>query len=369
MADAVIEIPIPGQKNHAPSEDREQTAPVLPRRSFLAGPENRLAAVVVRSMLQRSANGCNPVTLYGPSGSGKSHLALGLAAAWKEKHRRERVECTTAADFARELAEAVAAQGLDEFREKYRQAALVVIEDLHQLAERRSAKLDAQEELIHTLNALTKQGSWALLTSTIAPGECSGILPLLQSRLMGGLIVPLALPGYTARLALIRQQSAALQCELSKPAIEALAQGVQGSVPEIQRMMARFASAPPQRAKPVGLKAVKQFLNRRALNDIPSLREIAVVTAKHFGLNAALLRGPSRKRNHVLARDLAIYLSRQLFHFSLEEIGRSFGGRDHTTVMHSCRKIETLAKTDAPCRRELELLKKQVNRLDTAPAR
>jgi chromosomal replication initiator protein len=289
-------------------------------------------------------------------------LALGIAAAWKEKRRRQRVECTTATDFSRELAEAVDAQGLEEFREKYRRATLVVIEDLHQLAQRRSAKLDAQEELVHTLDALTKQGSWILLTSTIAPGECSGILPMLQSRLMGGLIVPLALPGYSTRLAVIRQQSTAVHCDLPPPAAEALAQGLQGSVPEIQRLTAQFVSAQSPREKSIDVHAVKQFLDRCALRIKPSLREIAAMTAKHFGLKPALLCGPSRKRNHVIARNLAIYLSRQLFHFSLEEIGRSFGGRDHTTVMHSCRKIESLAKIDAPFRRELELLKKQANR-------
>jgi chromosomal replication initiator protein len=365
MADAVIAIPIPGQNQLLPCGNSERLGTALPGQGFLAGPENRLAEVAVRWILRGPPNGWNPMILYGPNGSGKSHLALGLAAAWKEKHRRQRVECTTAMEFARELAEAIEAQGVEEFREKYRHAALVVIEDVDCLghkgvSHRRPERLSAQEELIHTLDALIQRGAWVLLTSAIAPGECSGILPMLQSRWMGGLIVPLALPGFSTRLTLIQQHTTRWKCGLSESAAETLAERLQGTVAEIRQAMARLQNPPGEAGKPIGAKAAKQLLDGRGPGGEPSLREIAALTAKHFGLKTTALRGPSRHRNIVMARDLAISLSRQLLGCSLEEIGRFFGGRDHTTVMHSCRKIKALAKSDAALRRELELLKIKV---------
>ncbi|MBN2580818.1 MAG: ATP-binding protein [Pirellulales bacterium] len=377
MADAVVEIPIPGQQSLLLAGDRERKSSALPEHHFLAGPENQLADSVVRSILEGSPRNCNPVTFYGPSGSGKSHLALGIAAAWKEKHRRQRVECTSAAEFSRELAEAVEAQGLEEFREKYREAALVVIEDFHRLGRKgsvsfsqttlrnasgRPGDLNAQEELIHTLDALTRRGSWILLTTLAAPGECPGILPMLQSRLSEGLVVPLVLPGFTTRLELIRQQSSVLKCKLPKSAAESLARRLQGTVPEIRRAVARLDPSSVHNGKKINTKIAKQLFGDREPADGPSFQKIASLAARHFGLKTTLLRGPSRKRNIVNARDLAIYLSRQLSSASLGKIGRYFGGRDHTTVMHSCRKIEALIKTNSAYRRELELLIKQANR-------
>ena len=148
---------------------------------FLAGPENRLVEVAVRSVVEGQPNGYNPLVLYGPSGTGKSHLALGLAAAWKAADRnvagtrrvpdrlphtacadyikRQRVVCITAVDFARELADAIETQAVEEFRAKHRGAAMLVVEDLGQLATRKSGKLSAQEELVHTLDALVADGA------------------------------------------------------------------------------------------------------------------------------------------------------------------------------------------------------------------
>ena len=156
----------------------------------------------------------NPLVLYGPSGTGKSHLARGMAAAWKardnvlltvrarksphaereEYNTRQRVVCTTAVDFARELAEAIDTQAVEEFRAKHREAALLVVEDLGMLATRKAGKLNAQEELIHTLDALLAEDRWVIVTASAPPAELPGILSALKSRLTGGLTIPLRRP-------------------------------------------------------------------------------------------------------------------------------------------------------------------------------
>ena len=122
-------------------------------------------------MLEEQPNGYNPIVLYGPSGTGKSHLALGLAANWKARYRK-RMECVSAVDFARELAEAVETQALEEFRTKYRRAGLMVFEDIGRLVNRTSEKLSAQEELMHALDELIDGGSWVIVTAAAAPAPC-----------------------------------------------------------------------------------------------------------------------------------------------------------------------------------------------------
>ncbi|MBU4398624.1 MAG: ATP-binding protein, partial [Planctomycetes bacterium] len=199
MVDGVIDIPLPGRTLHSTAEQGGGVA----SGNFLAGPENRLVEVAVRSVVEERVNGYNPLVFYGPSGTGKSHLADGIAAAWRDRHRSRRVVRTTAVDFARELAEAIETQAVDEFREKHRRADLLIVEDLGRLVTRRSEKLNTQEELVHTLDALLAEGRWAVVTASAAPTELPGLLPALQSRLCGGLAVPLSPPGPEARLALL----------------------------------------------------------------------------------------------------------------------------------------------------------------------
>ena len=158
----------------------------------------------------RAAQCYNPLVLYGPSGTGKSHLALGLAAAWKARdvaaqpyagarvctsirtlrrqphtacadYIRQRVVCTTAVDFARELADAIETQAVEEFRAKHRGAAMLVVEDLGQLATRKSGKLSAQEELVHTLDALVAEGRWVVVTASARRGNCRALCPCCKA--------------------------------------------------------------------------------------------------------------------------------------------------------------------------------------------
>ena len=266
MVDGVVDIPLPGN-----AVVPGAAADVVPMAGhFFAGPENCLVEVAVRSLLEQPANGYNPLVLYGPSGTGKSHVAQGLAVAWKAHDRRPKgdspifaeakigtvpradtkmgtvprhVVSTTAVDFARELAEAIETQAVEEFRAKHRGAALWVVEDLGQLATRRSGKLSAQEELIHTLDALVAAGRWAVITCSALPADLPGILPALQSRLMGGLTVPMSPPGLEARLAIIQQLAAARDVPLPEPVARILAEGIDGTARELTGAMLELMAA------------------------------------------------------------------------------------------------------------------------------
>ena len=353
MVDGVVDIPLPGR----PLESAAEHGGAVAARHFVAGPENRLVEIAVRSAVEGPTGGYNPLVFHGPSGTGKSHLAHGLAAAWKARDRRQRVVCTTAVDFARELADAIETQAVDEFRTKHRDAAFLVVEDLGMLATRKSGKLNAQEELIHTLDALVAEDRWVVVTTSVPPAALPGILPALRSRLTAGLMIPLSPPGIEARLAILEQLAALRDIPLPEPVARVLAEGLVATVPELAGSLFQLAMPAEFQKHPFDVEAARRYVAKRNGKRQPTLHEIALATARHFSLRLADLRSPVRRRALVVARGVAVYLARQLTEQSLEQIGGYFGGRDHSTVMHSCRKTEELIGCDRTVQEAVERLK------------
>ncbi len=356
MVDSVVDIPLPGR----PLESSEEGGQALAPCHFFAGPENRLVDVAIRCVLDEPETGYNPLVLFGPSGTGKSHVAHGLATAWKACHRRDRVVITTAVDFARELAEAIESQSVEEFREKYRTAQLLVFEDLGQLATRKLGKLSAQEEFIHTLDALLAEQRWVIVTASAAPAELPDLMPALQSRLTAGLSVALSPPSQPARLAILQQLAALQDVQLSEAAALALAEGLSGTVPELAGAFVQFVMSDQLEDRPIDVQGAKRFLAGRSRKEQPSMHDIAVATARHFSLRLTDLRSPVRRRALVAGRGVAVYLAHLYAGASFEEIGRYFGGRDHTTVLHSFRKTEELFGSDPAIHESIERLRKEL---------
>lgn len=352
MLDGIVEIPLSGQSISLAPPGAAEQSPALALCQFIAGPENALAPVAVQTVLAPTALACWPLVLYGPSGSGKSHLALGLAAAWKAQFVRQPVVVTTALDFARELADAIETKTTEDFGDRYRQAALLVIEDLQHLSGREAA----QEELIHTLDALADAQSRVVLTSQVAPGLLPGFSPALQSRLIAGLAVPLALPSREVRVAILQRLAVDRGVNIPDAALEVLAEGLDGGVPDMVGAFGHLELTARSQQVPLDASLARQFLAERVTARQPSLRDIALLTARHFSLKLADLRSSTRRRAVVTARGVAMYLARTLTANSLDEIGHYFGGRDHTTVAHGCRKTEELLATEPAIRMAVEQL-------------
>jgi chromosomal replication initiator protein len=360
MVDATLDIPLTGNSAIHPFQVKEEAPNPPSLANFVAGQENRLVEVVMRAVLERSPDHYNPIFLYGPSGTGKSHLAQGLALAWKARHRRSHVQCTTVVDFARELAEAIESQGVEEFRAKYRQADFVVFEDIGELGQKRSEKLSAQEELSYTLDALVQHESWVIVTCSKSPAEIENILPTLQSRLMAGLTVPIAPPEFETRRTILERVVHDRQLKLPSSALHALAEGFDGTVPELLGALTQLELPARRKGKEIDSRTVRIFLDEKRREGRPEIPQIAATVAKHYGIKLSELRGSSRQRAVVSARSVAIYLTRRITRTSLDQIGQYFGGRDHTTMMHSCRKIEELIHAEPAFRMELEQLEKKL---------
>jgi chromosomal replication initiator protein len=314
--------------------------------------ENRLVPVAIEAILKARNPGYGPVVLYGPSGTGKSHLALGLVGVYRTRWRQRSAVYVPAVDFGRELADAIETQATDEFQERYRRASLLAIDDVDRLA----GKEASQRELTYTLDAVLEAGGQVVLTSSVAPGQLTGFLPSLHSRMMGGLTVPLAVPGAETRLAILKRLAEERRIELGELEAKTLAVGLEWPVPRLAGALTTLHAAAPA-GSAITLDGIREYVRSQHNTAKPSLRDIATMVARHFSLRLADLRSPSRRRAVVIARDVAMYLARALTGKSLKQIGSYFNDRDHTTVSHGCAKTESLLGSDAGIREAVEHLR------------
>jgi chromosomal replication initiator protein len=348
----VVAIPLSARvldEDFGPVSDRRH-APSL--REFVVGPENRLvpstverclatAAVVDNFDVQASARArWSPLVLCGPPGSGKSHLAGGLAQRWRELRPADPIVTVTSADFVRELNDATERNAIEPWRNSYRTVALLVLEDLARLSTRA-----AQIEFLQTLDALEDQAQ-VVVTSRVAVQRIAHLLPSLASRLESGLTVSLNLPEPQTRRELLARLAAARGTRIAGGALDCLADGLAVNVPELFGALLYLETSALLNDEPIEMSDAQAYVAARGAARCPTLRGIAAHTAKHFALRVAELKSASRRRGVVIARDVAMYLARQLTGKSLGQIGAYFGGRDHTTVLHGCRKTESLIQSD-----------------------
>jgi chromosomal replication initiator protein len=323
----------------------------------VAGPENQLVLAALQDFMERRDDAYSPLVLHGPHGSGKSHLAHGLAAWWAQKYPEERVCCVSAAEFAREHAAAVAQQELDAWRQEKRNVQLLVIEDLGQL----SGKRAAQHELQHLLDDLADREALAVVTARSLPAHSAVFLPSLRSRLSVGLVVTLALPSPATRRAILDRLAKARGLALSKRTIHSLADSLATSVPALTSALLELEIEARASGKAIAPRRVREYLTERDSAQRPNLRQIAALTAKHFGLTLSELKSPARRQSLVAGRGVAMYLARQLTDKSFEQIGAFFGGRDHTTVLHGCQKTERLISRDRAIRQAVAEVRRRLN--------
>lgn len=340
--DQIVSIPLPdpaaGGAGSAPRGESGGAA-MLP---FFAGPENGLAEVAVWAVVERPGSQYNPLVIAGETGLGKSHLARGLAAAFQTRYPRRPVVCQPALDFAREWTDALESQAIDGFRRRYHAARLIVLDDLTRLADHERA----QQALVPLLDAAAADHRQVVVTAPSPPGRWVRMSAALQSRLEAGLCVRLVPPEKETRLALIRYLAGRRGLVLSEPVAGLLAGGLRGSVRELIGAVAAFDAAAKLEGQPIDAAAARAYLARRQPGTAPALSDLAAAVGRIFGLPVAQLRGRSQRQQAVSARGVAMYLARRHTELTLEQIGRYFGGRDHTTVLHQCRKTAQLLDTE-----------------------
>jgi chromosomal replication initiator protein len=362
--DHVFSISLPTFQNGA-----EASAGGGPLRDFLGDEGNALVPLAAERVFEPTP--CqNPLVFCGPTGVGKSHLVLGLAQRWREIHTQAKVIVLTGADFARSYAFAVQTDTTADHRQRIVQSSLFVLDGLEELIK----KLPAQQELLHTLDHAIPEGVQVIVTSREPLSVDAPFLPGLVSRLSAGLVVPLAAPGPAARRAIVRQLAEACKAPMTDDAMELLADELPATVNELRHAILQLASAAqaetPVRSNakrnsptasesdvsPIDVSAVRHYLDQHAAERRPTVHQITVQVARRFRLKTAELQGKTRRREVVQARGVAMLLARRLTGASYASVGRHFGGRDHSTVMHACDRITEQLKSNASLRRVVEEL-------------
>lgn len=303
----------------------------------------------------------NPLVITGMSGAGKSLILELLIAEFQRHFAGVTALSTTAVDLARAYAHAVQTDSIGEFRHRYSRLHLLAIDDVQRMAD----KPAAQQELRQLIDSLAGRGCLVVATLRTHPLQSPHLSPSLASRLSAGLVIPLALPEFAARRALLAHFAADADVELPQSAVERLAPAGAAlpqlaTAPQLRRAVIRLGEQARLGGGDVDSTLIEAYLKSDG-SASPSLKVIAAAVAKHFAVTVGDLRGNSRQHSLTAVRGLAMHLARELAGLSYAQIGRYFGNRDHTTVMYSCKKA-TKAMADEPrLRQALDELKLQLS--------
>jgi chromosomal replication initiator protein len=323
---------------------------------YVGGTENLL----VRSLEQVIAGAeptWNPIVLSGVTGTGKSLLLDLFAGEFTAAFPQTQIITTTGADYARAFADACDADSIGDFRQKFGRAQLLAIDDLHRLV----GKNGAEQELIHLLDALTRRGSLVVATMRHSPLDTQ-LCPMLQSRLSAGLVIPVIPPKPEARREIVANLAQEQQVELPPAVLESLANPQAMSwqslvtVPQLRHAVMELAQRAKSKRSPIDSSWLDELAEQERPEARAVMKHVAAAIAKQFQQSVADLRGQTRRQSVVQPRNLAMHLCRRLTGSSYASIGRYFGNRDHTTVLHSCRKAATELAENVPLQRLIEEL-------------
>lgn len=311
--------------------------------NFLVGPCNRLAHAAALAVAESPGTAYNPLFIHGPVGLGKTHLLQAIFLQLQQRSGRHSALYLPCESFVNHYIATIKTGDWDSFRNKYRQIDVLLIDDVHFLANSQSTR----EEFFHTFNALYTCQKQIVLSSDCPPEEIPTIEERLISRFKWGLITRIDPPGFETSVAIIQRKTALLNMEISYDVARYLAEHATSSIREIEGAITNINRYAAISENKIDLNFVKQVIRgfTKQKNYI-GIEEILNTVTKHFGVQLSHLHSKRKFKSITLPRQIAMYLARKLTNLSLEEIGGYMGGRDHTTVMHADEKISKLRKQD-----------------------
>jgi chromosomal replication initiator protein len=320
--------------------------------TFVVGTSNELAYAASRSISDNPNGSYNPLFIYGPSGLGKTHLLQAIGHRFLEQ-KRTAVYYMTGDALVSEIISAIRYDRMKEFRERYRAVDVLLIDDVHLLA----GKERTQEEFFHTFNALYEAQSQIVLTSDAPPSAIPALENRLRTRFEWGLIADVQPPDLETKVAIVRAKADARKLTIANDAALFIAECARSNVRELEGHLNRVIAVAALHGKPLDLATAKEALKDVATGpQVIRPKDILHVVASHFAVKVAELKSRSDNDRFAMPRMIAMYICKQMTDLSYPEIGRLFGIRHHSTVMHSVEKVERLRADDPVTASTLEAL-------------
>ena len=323
-------------------------------KDFVVGKSNELAFSACRRVADSKDVPFNPLFLYGGVGLGKTHLMHAIAWQKKKLNPKFQILYLSAEKFMYEFIKAIRVKNTVAFKDQYRSVNLLMIDDVQFII----GKESTQEEFFHTFNALTDKNRQMVISADKSPSDLEGLEERLRSRLGSGLVADIHPTTYELRLSIIEAKIKKYNIDLSKDIIEFLAHKITTSVRELEGALTRLAAHVTLVGRSVNLEIAEDLLQDllRASDRRTTIDQIQKKVAEHFNVKISDMHSARRSRTIARPRQIAMFLSKNLTTRSLPEIGRKFGGRDHTTVIHAIKKVKELVKNDSSLSEDIEIL-------------
>jgi chromosomal replication initiator protein len=313
--------------------------------NFVIGDNNGFAANAALAISKNPGTSYNPFLIYGGVGLGKTHLMQSIGnRVWAESPKMK-VICITAEDFTNEFIQSIHDKSTQNFKNKYRYVDVLLIDDIHFLQN----KLGSQEELFHTFNALYDANKQMVFTCDRPVSELKNLSDRLRSRFERGLNVDLQPPNFETRCAILQKKVEALRLPVPDEVVEIIAKNISTNVRDLEAALTKLAAYAQLVRKDITLEIAQSQLKdvfSQSKHGNVTIDNILRVVADYFKLSYNDLKGKKRTKNIAFPRQIAMYIARDITEYSTTELGFEFGGRDHTTVMHACQKIEERLKLD-----------------------
>ena len=323
--------------------------------NFVVGKPNELAFAVARRTAESEKVAFNPLFLYGGVGLGKTHLMHAIAWQIRQQNPSRKVMYLSAEKFMNRFVQALRFRDTISFKEQFRSVDVLMIDDVQFI----SGKESTQEEFFHTFNALVEDGRQVIVSADKSPTDLEGMEERLRSRLGWGMVADIHPADYELRLGILQSKAEQAQVEISDKVLEFMAHRIVSNVRELEGALNRILAHAMLIGREITIDSTADLLADllRASSRQISVDVIQKRVAAHYGVRVSEMFSARRARNIARPRQIAMYLAKNLTSLSYPEIGRQFGGRDHTTVMHAVRTVENLMKSDAQLNEDVELIK------------
>ena len=323
--------------------------------TFVVGNNNRFAHAAALAVAEAPATAYNPLFLYGGVGLGKTHLMHAIGNEILRNNKNSKILYVTSENFTNQLINAIKDNTNDQFRNKYRSIDVLLIDDIQFIA----GKERIQEEFFHTFNTLYESGKQIILSSDKPPKDIQLLEDRLKSRFEWGIIADISNPDYETRLAILRKKAQLDNILIDDDILSTIATRIDSNIRELEGTLNKLIATASLTNNQITMEMAE-----KAINDIVSQKEkvissefIQETVGKYFNINPKDLKGSKRSNDITFPRQIAMYLCRNVANMSLPQIGRDFGKRDHTTVMHACNKIEKEIKENSNTKLIVESVK------------